>query len=87
MANLSAIQTALREVLTACDDIDQSNRNSNGLNADVHEKSTATSPLRASDAIDEQRKRVADIAIRLLQLTTDPKEYLEQLAASVSPLC
>ena len=86
MENLFAIRTALHEALTAYDRVDQLSQTSNGLNADGLEISTASSPARSSDAIDEQRKRVADIAIRLLQLTTDPKEYLEQLAASVSPL-
>ena len=86
MENLSAIRTALHEALTACDQIEQSSRASNGLKANIHEVSTAPSPERASDVIDEQRKKVADIANRLLQVTIDPKEYLEQLAASVSPL-
>ena len=87
MEDLSAIRTALHKALTACDHIDQLGRTSNGLKADVLEVSAAPSPARASDTVDEQRKTLADIAIRLLQLTTDPKEYLEQLAASVSPLC
>ena len=86
MENLFAIRAALREALTACDNIEQLNQTSNGLNADVLEVSAAPSPASASDGIDEQRKRVADIAVRLQQLTIDPKEYLEQLAASVSPL-
>lgn len=86
MENLIAIRTALHEALTACDRIDQSSQTSNGSNSNVLEVPTVPSPARAFDNIDEQRKRVADIAIRVLQLTTDPKEYLEQLAASVSPL-
>ena len=86
METSSAIRSALHEALTACDHIDKLSQTSNGLTPDVVEVSAAPSPARASDAIDEQRKMVANIATRLLELTTDPKEYLEHLAASVSPL-
>lgn len=34
--------------------------------------------------LESSRKKLANAAVQLLQLTTDPKEYLEQLSANVS---
>lgn len=38
----------------------------------------------AYDIAHVSRRKLLDAAARLLQLATDPKEYLEQVAASVS---
>lgn len=53
-------------------------------NGDVNNQIHPHTLVDVSAAVREPRKRLADAAARLLQLSTDPKEHLEQLAANVS---
>ena len=51
-----------------------------------HDLSAALLPNGAPQTIRSAQKRLAESAIRLLELATDPREYLEQQAVHVSPL-
>lgn len=56
------------------------------LEAPAEDPSGRHSSTAAFDALHGSRKKLAEAATRLLQLATDPKEYLEHVAGNVSTL-
>jgi hypothetical protein len=80
-----ALQRVLNDAISAGHEIESElhkERNcSNGTNQDV---STARWGFELPARLEGARKRLANAAAQLLQLATDPKEYLEQLSANVS---
>lgn len=87
MDSYAILQDSLAEVVKFGDDIVQhlSSLNSERNNASV-DASEVQIPLNLPDDLQTPRKRLAEAAARILQLTTDPTEYLDQLAANVCRL-
>lgn len=80
-----ALQRVLNDAISAGHEIESElhkERNcSNGTSQDV---STTHWEFELPARLEGARKRLANAAAQLLQLATDPKEYLEQLSANVS---
>lgn len=79
MAPQLLIQTALDQAILCASDIERILKSS-GINDDPF---APQSPISAPNGVDIPRKRLADAAARLLQLSTDPKEYLDNIAMGV----
>lgn len=85
MTTSTGLQNVLDEVLRAVHDVEfllhKERVCSNGTTGDF---SNGQPGVDFPPALEGPRKKLANAAAQLLQVTTDPKEYLEQLSANVS---
>ena len=83
MASFLSVQQALDQANHAAEELKRYSQLYHGdPRGEVYPQSLVDVPT----AVRSSRKQLAEAAARLLQLTTDPREYLEQLAANVSVL-
>ncbi|KAI9685960.1 MAG: hypothetical protein M1820_010698 [Bogoriella megaspora] len=82
----SIFHQILHEAISAADEITRIQRASDASTSANLDSFAPNSPISIPDALHLPRKKIAEAAARLLQLSTDPKEYLEQLASNYQNL-
>jgi hypothetical protein len=84
MAASTALTNVLEEILRVGQDVESQLHKEKILNNDAHGQTLReSSEFVFPTGLDVQRKQLANAAAQLLQLATDPREYLEQLSANV----
>lgn len=84
MVSSTGLTNVLEEILHAGREVESQLHKEDIHNNGVSGDSLDTwSEFSFPDSLEGARKQLANAAARLLQLATDPKEYLEQLSANV----
>jgi hypothetical protein len=84
MAASTGLSNVLEDIFRVGREVESYLSKENSLKESTHGQTLDASEFAFPVALDGPRKQLANAAARLLQLATDPREYLEQLSANVS---
>jgi len=80
MAASTGLSALLEEIIQVCREVNDHLDTEKSLNSSPGAPGDHTFPV----GLEGPRKQLANAAVQLSQLVTDPREYLEQLSANVS---